>query len=603
MYPNNQQYKVAIANRYYAINRNPSLTFEPVINDNSEPKFERGNKAVVFNVIDSDNVQKAIKLFFIEDNNQKEKFQKLSNHLSSFNNQSIIDFTFVNDLIYCDVNPNENDNYFPGLIMDWVEGLTLGTVVKTLTQNNKTKSLKKLAEEFKKLSLFIIDSDFGHGDLKHDNIIVDSNLNMKLIDYDGVYIPDFKGQKSSELGTPSFQHPKRTKTDFNAKIDDFSILSIYSSLLALAKHSYLYAKYEDQQNLLFRLEDFENPEQSEIFQFFDNDLELAKWSYLLKKSLANDHIYIPELKNYLNGIFPKPSIKVTHFPQKIITGGEVELSWTTENVEEVLFTNKNSKLNGSEKLTINSNSIFLFKLKNHFETIEYEYSLVVLPKFKIKEFRSKQQKIEFEKETQLVWDIENAEKVELHYAGNMEVVAKKGEKAIWPSGHTNYKLIITALDGITKEEKEITVQVFKRVEIKRFEPENALIFENHYAAFYWNVQNASKLILKSNRGFEKDVSNRNNYQIKVKDDAIFYLEASNDLFSKQRNVEINVEKAPRIPPLPELPQGKDLLPSFELDFKGLSENILNKSQISFQTAMKPTRKFSLISSLQKILKS
>src|SRR5690606_28225605 len=130
MYPNNHQYKVAIANKYYAINRNPGLFFEPVMYDD-EPKFERGNKAVVFQVIDPlDQSKKAIKLFFAESPNQKDKFKRLTKYLSKFNNSPIIKFYFVNDLIYSEVNPNEEDNYFPALIMDWIEGETLGTVVK-----------------------------------------------------------------------------------------------------------------------------------------------------------------------------------------------------------------------------------------------------------------------------------------------------------------------------------------------------------------------------------------------------------------------------------------------------------------------------------------
>src|SRR5690606_6299106 len=177
-----------------------------------------------------------------------------------------------------------------------------------------------------------------------------------------------------------------------------------------------------------------------------------------------------------------------------------------------------------------------------------------------------------------------------------------GEKTISPTDHTNYKLIITALDGVTKEEKEITVQVFKRVEIIEFKAENEFIFESQYVYLKWNVNNATKIILKSNKSFEKDVSSINNFKIKLKDDTIFYLEAQNDLFNSNQTIEINVEKAPRIPPLPDLPKGKELLPSFELNFKEISENILNETQIAFEAAMKPTKRFSLYNALQKILR-
>src|SRR5690606_13501592 len=301
-----------------------------------------------------------------------------------------------------------------------------------------------------------------------DNIIVDAEMNMKLIDYDGMYIPDFKGQKSGELGTPSFQHPKRTSDDFNEKIDDFSILTMYVSLLVFERYPELYEKYEDQQNLFFRQEDFEHPEQSEIFQFLDKDKDLAKWSYLIKKSLQNEHIYIPELKNYLNNEFPKPLIKVSHTPENVLSGQEIEIRWETEYVDEIWFNNKNVGITGTLKIDAHSNSSYRFKLKNFFEDVEYKYEINTLPRISIIQFKAQQQKIEYGSQTILIWEVENAQSIELHWLGNMEIVPNKGEKTISPTDHTNYKLIVTALDGVTKEEKEITIQVFKRVEIKSF---------------------------------------------------------------------------------------------------------------------------------------
>ena len=42
------------------------------------------------------------------------------------------------------------------------------------------KNLKKIAESFNELSVFLLNNNIGHGDLKHDNIIVDENYKMKL---------------------------------------------------------------------------------------------------------------------------------------------------------------------------------------------------------------------------------------------------------------------------------------------------------------------------------------------------------------------------------------------------------------------------------------
>lgn len=603
-FPSISDYNKAVENKFY---QDRSNIFSPILKQSGELHFEPGGRAVVYKVQDSANNIKAIKLFTVNRDSLFQKYNQISKYIHKFNSSKyFVEFQFKEKLIYCsDINSDKNDNIFPGVIMEWAEGKTLGSSVKNLCEQKEKRSLKQLTEKFKDLSLFVIDSDFGHGDLKHDNIIVDSDFNLKLIDYDDMFIPEFKGQKSGELGTPSFQHLKRKSDDFNAHIDDFSILSIYSSLLALAEYPYLYEKYEDQQNLLFRLEDFENPEKSEIFQFFDKDTVLAKWSYLLKKSLANDHIYIPELKNYLNGIFPKPSISMIHYPEKIITGSEIMLSWTTENVDEVLFINRKAELNGSVKVLVHPNSKFLFKLKNHFETIEYEYKLEVLPELNIKEFRSKQQKIEFGKETQLVWDIENVEKVELHWRGNYEIIPNKGDKPISPSEHTNYKLIVTALDGITKEEREITVQVFKKVVIKSFFSDLDFVVESLPIKLSWEIDNASSVTLSSNIQSDIDVTGKSEIEIIPKRSAIFSLKAKNELFSiNSDQLKVEVQNIPTFNPsiIPRLPSGKELIPRLELDLKGLVDEILNESQMNFQTAMKPSKRFSLLNSLHKILK-
>jgi hypothetical protein len=603
-FPSISDYNKAVENKYYPDQYNK---FTPLLKETGELHFEPGGRAVVYKVEDPANNIKAIKLFTVNRDSLFQRYNQISKFIRNFSSSKyFVEFKFNERLIYCsDINSDKNDNIFPGLIMEWAEGKTLGNKVKNLCEQNDKTSLRKITEKFKEISLFIIDSEFGHGDLKHDNIIVDSDFNLKLIDYDGMFIPEFKGQKSGELGTPSFQHLKRTSDDFNNRIDDFSILSIYTSLLTLAKYPYLYEKYEDQQNLLFRLEDFENPEQSEIFYFLDKDAELAKWSYLLKKSLSNDHIYIPELKNYINGIFPKPSISVIHNPEKIIAGCEIELSWTTENVDEVLFINQKVDLNSSVKVLVYPNYRFLFKLKNHFETIEYEYNLEVLPVLKIKEFRSKQQKIEHGKETQLVWDIENAEKVELHWLGNMEVVPLKGEKTISLKEHSNFKVIVTALDGATIEEKEITVQVFKRVEVKSFVSDLEFVVESLPVKLSWEIDNASSVTLSSNMQADIDVTGINEIEILPRKTSVFYLKAKNELFSANSSqLKIEVQNIPTFNPsiIPKLPSGKDLIPSFELDFKELSETILNESQIGFQSAMKPTKRFNILNSLQKILK-
>lgn len=601
MYPNNSQYKVAIQNAYYHTEKNGGLKYDAIIR-NGEPIFEPGNRAVVYKTTNPiTNTITALKLFFGEIQQRTERFQSISNFITLSKNNYFVEFRYVENLIYVEVNSNKEENYFPGLIMDWVEGATLGSKVKEYCINNDRKGLNLLCEKFKDLSIFLLNSEIAHGDLKHDNIIVDKAGNLKLIDYDGLFVPFFIGQKSSELGTPSFQHPNRTGVDYNKNIDDFSIITIYVSLLALSKDPSLFEQFNDQQNLLFSTEDFESPKSSPLFTLLRKNKETERFIYIIEKSLSRQSIEIDRLLEFLNNNFPRPSIKVSHTPTDILIGDEVTLNWESYDTEFITHHGKEIELNGTLKQKVQRNNNIRFILNTPFENIEVDYKLNALPHPQISVFRSKHQKIEYNKTTQLVWDVEHAKNVELHYGGKMEIVGLKDLKTINPTEHTNYKLIVTALDGITKTEKETTIQVFKQIEIKSFQSNLEFVVESLSIKLSWEIENASSVILSSNTQGDIDVTGKNEFVVKPKKACVFYLKANNDLFNKtSEEIKITVQLLPKI--IIDIPSVMELIPSFNLNFKELSNGILAKSQLDFEEVMQPKRNFSLLNTLNYFLK-
>ena len=108
----------------------------------------------------------------------------------------------------------------------------------------------------------------SHGDLQHGNILVDDNDNLFLIDYDSVYVPELQGEADIIKGLKGYQHPKRGDNLLaNEKVDYFSELIIYLSILAIAEKSSLVEKYqvEDSEQLLFSFEDFKDLENSQVY--------------------------------------------------------------------------------------------------------------------------------------------------------------------------------------------------------------------------------------------------------------------------------------------------------------------------------------------------
>lgn len=570
---------------------------KPRIESNGKPYAFTGGFNMVFQ-LEHQNKKWAFRVWHVPMGEHTDRYRKISKYLSEKK------LPYFADFIYDEKGILVNGNLLDTIRMEWLEGKLLKEYLEE-NLGNKNK-LTKLANDFLEMCKTLRENKISHGDLQEGNILISRNGNIKLVDYDSICIPEIEGQKELVTGLKGYQHPSRFKAGkASLKADYFSELVIYLSILALSENSNLWNKYQvkDTQYLLFTETDFEDFANAEIY----NDLQklsnsIKSLTRILNSYLSeNNYLNLTSFEHYLKA--PK-IINFGSNEKEVLKGKAIELSWNIENYDKISINNGVGNVTGEHSLFVSPTNTTTYKLiaENAFDKTENELTVTVLPLPKIKEFRSKQQKIEFGKETQLVWDIDNAEKIELHWLGNMEIVPNKGEKTISPTDHTNYKLIVTALDGVTKEEKEITIQVFKRVEIIEFKANSDLVFENQYVNLEWDVKNASKIILKSNKSFEEDVTGKHNFKIKLKDDTFFYLEALNDLFHTKKNIEINVEKAPRIPPLPVLPSGKDLIPSFELDFKEISENILNESQISFQTAMKPTRKFSLLNLLQKILK-
>ena len=101
--------------------------------------------------------------------------------------------------------------------------------------------------------------------------MVDDQGELKLVDYDGMYVPALQGAPPLEIGHPNYQPPQRSPKDFSDRLDDFSFAVISLSLRALANEPNLWANFhEDNKNLIFRQNDFQEPELSPVFQAISN---------------------------------------------------------------------------------------------------------------------------------------------------------------------------------------------------------------------------------------------------------------------------------------------------------------------------------------------
>lgn len=88
---------------------------------------------------------------------------------------------------------------------------------------------------------------------------------LTLVDYDGMFVPAMKGQKSPTIGTKDFSHPLRTIDDFDETIDDFALASIALSLKAISLNPSLLDQYGASDRLLFSAADYLDLSKSKTF--------------------------------------------------------------------------------------------------------------------------------------------------------------------------------------------------------------------------------------------------------------------------------------------------------------------------------------------------
>lgn len=597
MYPTGPQYRHSIANKTYPPD-NGGHVFTPIL-ENEEPKYESGNKAIVFKVIDDKTEKtKALKLFLIDNKERFSQYLEISNFLNKFSTKFFVSFNFIKKFIYVEVSQNPEENYFPGLIMEWAEGKTLGSKIQELCITKDKKNLKKIAESFKELSVFLLKNNIGHGDLKHDNIIVDENYEMKLIDYDGIFVPAFNNQISKELGTDSFQHPLRKSDDFNANIDHFSILTIYCSLVALSVNPDLYLKFNDQQNLLFTKEDFLKPDDSELFKVLFQIKEVKRLVFCIKQSLLSNSIYIDNIKDILNNVFPKPSIVISHTPDIPLVGNDITISWITENTDTVKINGKDYSVSGTIIEKYNSSKKIAFEIANPFDKSTVFYEVNVLENPEIKNFKLRQQKIEFQKSTFLDWDVNYVTKVFLYADGSKEDVSYKRSIEITPLKDTTYELSIIGLDGKTTISQKVNVQVFKRVLITEFKSNLDFVVESIPIKLTWKTENASKIFLSSSLEADIDVTSKNSIELKPKKDTSYTLIAKNELFQVSEQISIGVQNLHKIPAL-DLAMPK--MPTINVIIPDISNDIFNENEKVFNNFLNKKEKFSLTKSLKSLL--
>lgn len=258
-YPLISEYVKAIQDAGDNLDKLSYLT--PVLDDHGEPYRSSGAFAVVFKMQDkSSGKYYALKCFTEEQEGRADAYRQIADELDMVDSPYITSVKYMEKELFVDSQCEEDE--FPVLLMDWVDGETMEAYISANYHNQSAMSL--LCYRFGKMAAWLRSQSFAHGDVKPDNIIIRPDGSLTLVDYDGMFVSSMKGSKSPTIGTKDFSHPLRTMDDFDETIDDFSLASIALSLKAISMNSTLLDTYGASDRLLFSEKDYRTPSNSKV---------------------------------------------------------------------------------------------------------------------------------------------------------------------------------------------------------------------------------------------------------------------------------------------------------------------------------------------------
>jgi hypothetical protein len=285
-YPTGGEYREALFNTRLCF-KDPALVGGAVTLDSlGMPKPISGASASVFTIKGLNGRLWAVKCFtrFVSD--QEVRYRRISEALKTVNKPWRVEFEYLHDGVFC------SGAWFPALKMEWIEAIGLMSFIETHLW--EPGALADLAEKFAQMMEDLSALGIAHGDLQHGNLLVTKSGELKLIDYDGMYVPSLAQMGACERGHVNYQSPARTMRTWGPYLDNFSAWIIYVSLVALTVDPSLWSLLHrsGDEALLFNQQDFVDYRNSRVFHALNQNPQPT----LSAIADAINLLWVPELR-------------------------------------------------------------------------------------------------------------------------------------------------------------------------------------------------------------------------------------------------------------------------------------------------------------------
>ncbi len=259
-WPSPQDYNEAIQTPAVSFYDSTLRSGTPETTDLGFPRPSTGMFASVYRIhcLDRD---WAVRCFLHNIPDQAWRYAQLEDKLRHTGLPYFLEFEFQRNGI------NSQENVFPIVKMEWCDGEPLD---RWIHRNlHSPESLNELAHKWALMIQDLQNHCVAHGDLQHGNVLV-SNGELKLVDYDGMYVPALAEMGTNELGHPNYQHPGRNSSHFGPYLDHFSAWLTYGVLQCLQHDPGLWSLLRcGEERLFFTERDYRNPSESRSFRIIE----------------------------------------------------------------------------------------------------------------------------------------------------------------------------------------------------------------------------------------------------------------------------------------------------------------------------------------------